>query len=60
MYFLLGNMHMEGSNYESAIDSFERARVQVRRYENQLPLVVSLVISLTGLMQCVGIPDHRF
>ena len=50
MYFLLGNTHMEGSNYESAIDSLERACAQVRRYEDQLPLVVSLVILLTDLM----------
>ncbi|KAN0087900.1 hypothetical protein V8E55_006521 [Tylopilus felleus] len=43
MYLLLGNTHMESSNYESAIDLFERARAQVQHCQNRLPLVVSLM-----------------
>ena len=36
---------MESSNYESAIDLFERARAQEQHCQHRLPLVVSLVIS---------------
>ena len=36
---------MQSSDYESAIDLFERARGHVQNCQNRLPLVVSLVIS---------------
>ena len=45
MYLLLGNTHMESSDYESAIDLLERARARTQHCQNRLPLVVSLVIS---------------
>ena len=54
----MGNMQMERRHYESAIDSFERAHAQVRRYQNRMPSVVTLVISLTGRVQHAEIPHH--
>jgi hypothetical protein len=58
MYLLLGNSHMESSDYEGAIQSFEYARARMRHYGGQPLLVVSLVSFLTGLLQCVEI-THR-
>ena len=51
---------MESSNYESAIDLFERARAQVQHCQNRLPLVVSLVIPLISLVQRIEITYFRF
>ena len=51
MYFLLGNSHMERSDYEGAIQSFEHAQAQVRHYESPPLLVVSLVYFLLGVLQ---------
>ena len=45
MYLLLGNTHIESSDYESAIDLLERARAHVQPGQDRLPLVVSLVLS---------------
>lgn len=43
MFLLLGDSHMENSNYEGAIRLFERAQIQ-SRYHGSLPLsVISLV-----------------
>lgn len=49
---LLGNSHMEGSDYENAIKSFERARAQVRPRMSRALFVVSLV---STLMANIGI-----
>ncbi|KAN0078203.1 hypothetical protein V8E55_010260 [Tylopilus felleus] len=43
MYLLLGNTHIESSDYESAIDLLERARAHVQPGQDRLPLVVSLM-----------------
>jgi hypothetical protein len=51
MYLLLGNSQMEHSDYEGAIQSFERARAQIRPHASQALSVVSLVGSLTVLLQ---------
>ena len=55
MYLLLGKSHTERKEYEHAIQLFERARAHVQPYQNHLFLVVSLVGSLTGLAERVGI-----
>ena len=59
MYFLLGSSHMERSDYESAIQSFERAQAQMRHYEGRSLLVVSLVGLPMGVLQCIEIA-HQF
>ena len=43
MYLLLGNSHMDSSDYEGAIHLFERAQAQMRHYEDQSLLAISLV-----------------
>ena len=53
MYFLLGNSHMESGEYERAIESFEHAQAQTRHHRSQSLLVVSLVSSLTALLQYI-------
>ena len=58
MYLLLGNSHMERSDYEGAIQSFEHARAQMRHYGGRPLLVVSLVSFLMGLLQRIEIA-HR-
>ena len=45
MYLLLGKLHTERKEYEHAIQLFELARARVQHGQNQVPLVVSLVIS---------------
>lgn len=50
MYLLLGDSRMERSDYDGAMQSFERARAQMRRYEGVPLLSVSLVsISMATL-----------
>ena len=51
MYFLLGNFEMEHGDYESAIQSFEHARAQMRHDERRPLLVVSLVSFPLGVLQ---------
>ena len=51
MYLLLGNSHMGCSNYESAIQSFEHARVQMRYYGGGPLLVLSLVSTLVVVLE---------
>jgi tetratricopeptide (TPR) repeat protein len=51
MYLLLGNLRMESGDYEGAIRSFERARAQIRPRTSRALLVVSLVSSLTAVLQ---------
>ena len=58
MYFLLGNSHMERSNYVGAIQSFQHAQAQMRHYECQSLLVVSLVSPLMSVSQRIEIA-HR-
>ena len=55
MCLLLGNSYMEKSDYERAIQSFERARIQTRHLTNQSLLVVSLVSFLTVILRHVEI-----
>ena len=43
MYLVVGNSHMESSNYAGAIESFERARAPIRHHTSRPLLVVSLV-----------------
>jgi hypothetical protein len=51
MYLLLGNLQMEHSDYEGAIQSFERALAQIRPHASQGLSVVSLVGSLMVILQ---------
>ena len=50
---------MERSDYEGAIQSFERAQAQVRHYEGRSLLVVSLVGLPRGVLQYIEIA-HQF
>ncbi|KAF8555025.1 TPR-like protein [Imleria badia] len=43
MYLLLGNSQMETSDYEGAIQSFERGRAQMRHHTSRTLIVVSLI-----------------
>ena len=52
MYILLGNSHMERSDHEDAIQSFERAQAQMRHDEGRSLLVISLVGFLMAVLQC--------
>ena len=52
MYLLLGNSRMENRDYEGAIQSFQRARAQMRPHPSRILSVVSLVISLMAILQC--------
>ena len=58
MYLLLGNSHMERSDYEGAIRSLEHAQAQMRHYECRSLLVVSLVRILMVVLQHIEIA-HR-
>lgn len=49
---------MDREEYQDAIRSFERARAHLRHYQNRMPLVVSLVGSLRGLVKRIKIA-HR-
>jgi hypothetical protein len=51
MYLLLGNFQMERSNYDGAIQLFERGQAQMRHYGGRPLLVVSLVSFLVGVLQ---------
>ena len=43
MHLLLGNKHMEGGNYEHAIQSFESAQIKLGDRVHQPALIVLLV-----------------
>ena len=58
MYLLLGNSHMERSDYQRAVQSFEYARSQMRYMDRSL-LVISLVSFLMGVSQRIEIADQR-
>ena len=58
MYLLLGNLHMEHSDYGGAIQSFEHARAQMRCYGSRPLVVVSLVSFLMAVLQRIKIV-HR-
>ena len=58
MHLLLGNSHMERSDYKDAIQSFEHARAQMRHYDGLPLLVISLVSLLMGILQHIEIA-HR-
>ena len=63
MHLLLGNLYMENNDYEGAIQSFERARVQIRQHGDGPLCVISLVSSpvvvllnaetISGLDRCL-------
>jgi hypothetical protein len=55
MYLLLGNSHMGDGDYEGAIESFECARAQMRAHPSRGLLMVSLVRSLTAILQPIEI-----
>ena len=55
MYLLLGNAHMERSDYEGAVQLFEHAQAQMRHYGGPPLLVVSLVSFLMGILQRIEI-----
>jgi hypothetical protein len=54
MYLLVGNLHLEHTNYEGAIQSFERAGAQLRGHTSRALLVVSLVSFLLTISQCIN------
>ena len=43
MHLHIGNIHLESSDYERAIQSFEDARIRLSDYASEPPLMVSLV-----------------
>ena len=43
MHLLFGNLHMESSGYDSAIQSFQDAQIKLANRTRQPPLLVSLV-----------------
>ena len=49
MHLLVGNSCMECSDYEGAIQSFERAQAQMRHYTSRALFVISLVSFLTDI-----------
>jgi len=55
MYLLLGNSHTERNDYEDAIQSFERARAQMRHHTSQPLFAISLVGFLMGVLRCVEV-----
>jgi len=55
MYLLLGDSSMVCSNYEAAIQSFERARIEMGRHTARPLLVASLVSFLTVMAQYIDI-----
>ena len=55
MYLLLGNAHMERSDYEGAVQLFEHAQAQMRHYGGPPLLVVSLVSFLMGILQVCNV-----
>ena len=55
MYVLLGNLRMEHSDYDGAIQSFELARAQMRDDMSRPLFVISLVSFLTGVLPCIEI-----
>jgi hypothetical protein len=59
MHLLLGNSQMESSDYERAIQSFERARAQTRHHRSQSLLVVSLVSFITAILPHIKISNPR-
>ena len=54
MYLLLGNSRMETGDYNGAIQSFERARAQMRPHPSRALLVVSLVSSPMAILHRMG------
>ena len=50
MYLLLGNSHMESSDYESAVRSFGLAQAQLRPFPSQPLFVVALVNFLMSVL----------
>ena len=58
MYLFLGNLDIERSNYEGAIQSFERAGAQLRGHTSRALLVVSLVSFFPTIPQCIEINRH--
>ena len=57
MHLLLGNKHVENSNYDGAIQSFKNARIKLGYRTRQPLLIVSLVSQI--LSPCVEI-DPEF
>jgi hypothetical protein len=55
MHFLLGNLRMENSDYESAIQLFEHARGQLRDHTSRGLLVISLVSFPTAILHRIEI-----
>ena len=51
MYLLLGNSQMEANNYKGAIQSFERAKAQMRHHTSRPLFMVSLVSFLMATLQ---------
>ena len=46
MHLHLGDLHMDGGDYERAIQSFEHARLKLGDRTDQPALIISLVYSL--------------
>jgi hypothetical protein len=59
MYLLLGNAHMERSDYEGAVQSFEHARAQIRHDEGRPLSVVSLVSFPMPVLQRIEIAHQH-
>ena len=60
MRLLLGNLCMEGGDYERAVQSFEYARVKLGDRKGQPPLIISLVYPLLpgNVLRLIPISDR--
>ena len=60
MHFRLGNLHMNGGDYECAIQSFQCAQLKLGDRTDEPPLIVSLVCSLLprNIPKFIPIPDR--
>ena len=58
MHLLLGNSHIESSDYKGAIHSFERAQTQMRNYVGPRLFTVSLVSFLRTIWRHVDNGHH--
>ena len=60
MYLLAGNLRMECCDYEGAMQSFERARAQMRHHTSRPLFVISLVSFQTVMLRPIEItPSDR-
>ena len=58
MHLLLGNSRMESRDYKGAIQSFKRARAEMRDHTSQVLLLISLVSFLVTISEYIKTDFH--